>query len=206
MIGKKAKRIAAAAAACWMLTLAVFAQSVYTVKKGDSLWKIAEKNQVGLSELIKANPQLKNPAYIVPGQKITIPTTAPYASYEDQVLKLVNQERAKRGLQTLSKNWQLARVARTKSQDMATKNYFSHQSPTYGSPFTMMQNFGLRFSAAGENIAMGQNTPQQVMTAWMNSAGHRANILSAAYTQIGVGVARNKSGVYYWTQDFMKPM
>ncbi len=206
MIGRKAKRIAAAAAACWMLTLAVFAQSVYTVQKGDSLWKIAEKNQVGLSELIKANPQLKNPANILPGQKITIPTTVPYASYEDQVLKLVNQQRASRGLQTLSKNWQLARVARLKSQDMAAKNYFSHQSPTYGSPFTMMQNFGLRFSAAGENIAMGQNTPQQVMTAWMNSPGHRANILSAAYTQLGVGVARNKSGVYYWTQDFMKPM
>ena len=75
--------------------------------------------------------------------------------------------------------------------DMIDKKYFSHTSPTYGSPFDMMQSFGLKFSAAGENIAYGQKTAAEVMNTWMNSAGHRANILSEAYTQIGIGVAKS---------------
>lgn len=187
-----------------MLTITAAAQSTYTVKSGDTLWKIASKHQVGLSELIAANPQIKNIALIYPGQKITIPAQPSSTAFEDEVIKLVNNERAKRGLTKLTKNWELCRVARYKSQDMANKKYFSHTSPTYGSPFTMMQNFGLRFTAAGENIAMGQKTPQEVMNAWMNSAGHRANILSAAYNQIGVGMAKNSAGVVYWTQEFIK--
>jgi len=89
---------------------------------------------------------------------------------------------------------------------MANKGYFSHTSPTYGTPFQMMENFGLRFSAAGENIAYGQRTPAEVMRDWMNSPGHRNNILSRSYTEIGVGLAKNKNGVCYWTQMFMKPM
>lgn len=193
--------IAAAAA----LSLTVFAQSaVYVVKPGDSMWKIATKYEVGISELIKANPSLKNPALIYPGQKITIPSVDTYKTMENQVVTLVNQQRAKYGLQSLTQNWQLSRVARYKSQDMVKLNYFGHTSPTYGSPFTMMQNFGIRFTAAGENIAMGQRSAQEVMNAWMNSPGHRANILSPAYNQIGVGVAKTSSGVYYWTQEFIK--
>jgi uncharacterized protein YkwD len=70
----------------------------------------------------------------------------------------------------------------------------------------MMENFGLRFSAAGENIAEGQQSPQAVMTAWMNSPGHRSNILSPSYTQIGVGAAKDSRGVIYWTQQFIKPI
>lgn len=200
----KFKKILAAALCACMLSVTAAAQSVYTVKSGDSMWKIASNNQVGISEILQANPQIKNPALIYPGQKINIPAQSSTTAAEDQVIKLVNQERAKRGLQQLSKNWQLSRVARYKSQDMATKNYFSHTSPTYGSPFTMMQNFGIKFSAAGENIAMGQQTPQAVMNAWMNSPGHRSNILSPAYNQIGVGLAKNKAGVCYWTQQFIK--
>ncbi len=87
---------------------------------------------------------------------------------------------------------------------MIDKNYFSHQSPTYGSPFSMMENFGLKFSAAGENIAMGQSTPQEVVSSWMNSPGHRSNILSSVYTEIGVGLAINSNGISYWTQMFIK--
>lgn len=89
---------------------------------------------------------------------------------------------------------------------MINKNYFSHTSPTYGSPFNMMESFGLRFSAAGENIAMGQRTPVEVVNAWMNSPGHRSNILSPNFTQIGVGLAKNKNGICYWTQMFIKPL
>lgn len=188
-----------------IFSLSVFAQTAYTIKSGDTLWKIASKYQVGLSELQKANPQIKNPAMIVPGQKITIPSAGTMTSFENEVITLVNRERTKRGLMALKQNWQLCRVARYKSQDMAAKHYFSHTSPTYGSPFTMIQNFGIRFSAAGENIAMGQRTPQEVMTSWMNSPGHRSNILSPAYTQIGVGAAKDSRGVIYWTQQFIKP-
>ena len=182
-----------------------FAQSTYTVVSGDTLWKIASRNQVGVSELISANPQIKNPALIYPGQKLTIPTVTTTAQ-EDEVIRLVNVERSKQGLQLLTKNWELCRVARYKSADMANKGYFSHTSPTYGSPFKMMESFGIRFSSAGENIAYGQRTPQEVMNGWMNSPGHRSNILSPSYTQIGVGMAKNSSGVLYWTQMFIKPM
>ncbi|WP_035288831.1 SafA/ExsA family spore coat assembly protein [Clostridium sp. KNHs214] len=185
----------------------VFASpATYTVVSGDSMWKIAVRYQIGLSELAKANPQIKNPALIYPGQKINIPNIDDIKTIENEVIRLVNIERSKAGVAPLSANWELSRVARYKSQDMINKGYFSHQSPTYGSPFDMMQNFGLRFSSAGENIAYGQRTPAEVMNSWMNSPGHRGNILSPSFTQIGVGVAKTSSGVYYWTQMFIKPV
>ena len=177
----------------------------YTVKSGDSLWKIAMKYQIGLSEIIAANKQISNPAMIMPGQKVTVPSIDDVKATENEVVRLVNVERSKNGLMALTNNWQLSRIARYKSTDMAVKNYFDHTSPTYGSPFTMIQSFGLKFSAAGENIAMGQKTPAEVMTAWMNSPGHRANILNPSYTNIGVGLAKNSSGSCYWTQEFIKP-
>lgn len=191
-----------------MLVCIVSAQETvsYTVIPGDSMWKIAEKYQVGVSEIISSNPQIKNPSMIYPGQKLTVPTMQGIKSLESQVVKLVNAERAKQGLRPLTENWQLSRVARYKSADMAAKNYFSHTSPTYGSPFRMMESFGIKYSSAGENIAYGQKTPQSVMTAWMNSPGHRSNIMSPSYTQIGVGYATNKSGTPYWTQMFIRPI
>ncbi len=188
-----------------LFSSSVFAQSTYTVQRGDSIWKIAVKHQVGMSEIIAANPQIKNPNLIYPGQKLTIPTVTT-SSQESEVARLVNAELAKAGLPALKLNWQLSRVARYKSADMANKGYFSHNSPTYGTPFKMMENFGLRFSAAGENIAYGQRTPAEVMRDWMNSPGHRNNIMSRSFTEIGVGLAKNKNGVCYWTQQFMKPM
>ena len=155
-------------------------QTTYTVVRGDTMWGIAVKFEIGLSELIKANPQIKNPALIYVGQKINIPEADPLKTFEDEVIRLVNLERTSRGIPALTKNWELARVARYKSQDMVNKNYFSHTSPTYGSPFTMMQNFGLRFTAAAENIAYGKRSAKEVVAAWMNSPGDRANIMSAA--------------------------
>lgn len=179
--------------------------TTYTVQKGDSLWKIAVRYQVGLSEIIQANPQIKNPALIYPGEKITIPQMTAIKSFENQVIQLTNAERTKRGLPPLKANWQLSRVARYKATDMRDKNYFSHTSPTYGSPFTMIKDFGLSYTAAGENIAAGQTTPKAVVTAWMNSPGHRANILSKSYTQIGVGYAQGGSYGCYWSQMFIHP-
>lgn len=183
-----------------------YAQSkIHTVVSGDTMWKIAVKYQVGISEIIAANPGIKNPALIYPGQKITIPLQTDITAIENKVVVLVNQQRARAGLPALTINWQLARVARYKSVDMMNKNYFSHTSPTYGSPFNMMENFGIRFSTAGENIAMGQRTPEEVMNSWMNSPGHKANILGANFSQIGVGLAKDSNGRTYWTQMFIRP-
>ncbi len=180
-----------------------FAQQVYTVRSGDSLWKIAVKYQVGLSEIISANPQFKNPNLIYPGQRVNIPNISAAKNIESQVIQLTNQERAKNGLKPLAADWQLSRVARYKSADMRDKNYFSHTSPTYGSPFTMMKNFGINYRSAGENIAAGQRTASEVVQSWMNSPGHRKNILSPTYTHIGVGHASGGSYGHYWTQMFI---
>lgn len=181
------------------------AGDVYTVVKGDSMWKIAVRYEVGLSELIEANPQIKNPSLIYPGDRIAIPEKSSLLSLEDEVIRLTNVERTKRGLPPLAKNWELCRVARYKSEDMLSRGYFAHNSPAYGSPFDMMESFGLRFTAAAENIAYGQRTPAEVMNAWMNSPGHRSNILSGNVSEIGVGVAKKSNGTLYWTQMFIRP-
>jgi len=192
-------------AALLFLPVQAFAQSgTHTVVQGDSMWKIAVRYQIGVSELIQANPQISNPSQIYPGQKINIPSIDDVKALEQKVIDLVNQQRANNGLPALKANWEVSRVARYKSQDMIDKKYFDHQSPTYGSPFNMMETFGIRFSAAGENIAYGQRTPQDVMNSWMNSPGHRSNILNATYNQIGVGVAKAANGTFYWTQMFIK--
>ncbi|MFL0584026.1 CAP domain-containing protein [Solibacillus silvestris] len=174
--------------------------ATYTVKSGDTLWKIASKNQIGLSELISLNPTLKNPDMIYVGDKINISENEQQA-VEEQVVSLVNKERAQQGLAPLKIDWELARVAKYKSQDMHDKNYFSHTSPTYGSPFDMMKQFGISYKAAGENIAKGQKSAAQVMDGWMNSSGHRANIMDAKFTHIGVGYVKDGN---YWTQMFIK--
>ncbi|EPY2291088.1 serine protease [Clostridium sporogenes] len=127
------------------------------------------------------------------------------AALEKEVVTLVNAERAKAGLPALKANAELSNVARLKSQDMINKKYFSHTSPTYGSPFDMMKKFGIKYSAAGENIASGYPTAKAVVDGWMNSPGHRANILSKSFTEIGVGLAKSSNGSYYWTQMFINP-
>lgn len=131
------------------------------------------------------------------------PTKAPVAvstntTYTQQIVTLVNKERATAGLAPVSSLDSLNKVAAAKATDMRSNNYFSHTSPTYGSPFDMMASFGVTYSYAGENIAMGQKSPEEVMTAWMNSPGHRANILSANFNYIGVGFDNN-----YWVQEFV---
>ena len=187
---------------CAALAMSVSADTAtHTVVKGDSMWKIAVKYQVGLSELKGANKHIKNPDLIYPGQVIYIPTIdAGVSAYEAEVVRLVNEVRVKNGLSQLSHDWQLSRVARYKSQDMKDKNYFSHTSPTYGSPFQMMKSFGISYRSAGENIAKGYATPKAVVDGWMNSPGHRANILNKGFTHIGVGYVAEGN---YWTQMFI---
>ncbi|WP_377520524.1 CAP domain-containing protein [Priestia megaterium] len=123
------------------------------------------------------------------------------SQFEQKVVDLVNQEREKQGLKSLTLNKRLSDVARTKSKDMMDKGYFDHNSPTYGSPFDMMKQFGIEYTTAGENIAKGQQSPEDVMNAWMNSDGHRKNILNPDFTEIGVGYV--KGDTTYWTQQFI---
>ena len=129
-------------------------------------------------------------------------TVSTVNSMEKQVASLTNSERKAKGLSALTLDNQLSKLARLKAEDMAKKGYFSHTSPTYGSAFDMMNKYGVSYRTAGENIAKGQKTAESVMNGWMNSSGHRANILSSAYTNIGVGYAKDSRGNTYWVQIF----
>ncbi|WP_141603804.1 CAP domain-containing protein [Terrilactibacillus laevilacticus] len=124
-------------------------------------------------------------------------------AFENKVVELTNQQRAKQGLKPLQIDTKLSKMARDKSKDMKDKNYFDHQSPTYGSPFDMMKSYGISYSTAGENIAAGQKTPQDVVNAWMNSEGHRKNIMNSHFTHIGVGYVDGGAKGTYWTQEFI---
>lgn len=185
-----------------LLTTPASATSLsHRVVSGDTMWKLAVQYQVGTSEIIQANPQVSNPNLIYPGQILQIPQLdSAVASYEAEVIRLVNEIRQQNGLRPLTPNWELSRVARYKSRDMLENGYFSHNSPTYGSPFQMITAFGLSYRTAGENIAKGYPSPQAVVNGWMNSSGHRANILNASYKQIGVGYVSSGN---YWTQMFI---
>ena len=148
-----------------------------------------------------ATPAPNSNAPTVPDSSASAGTeTAGMSAYELEVVRLVNVERAKYGLSALAADGELSRIARYKSQDMRDKGYFSHESPTYGSPFQMLKSFGVSYRSAGENIAYGYATPEKVVNAWMNSEGHRANILNASYTRLGVGYVASGD---YWTQLFV---
>lgn len=131
-------------------------------------------------------------------------TSAPVSnsSYAKEMLNLINQERAANGVPRLKWNEELAKVAQTKAQDMVDNNYFSHTSPTYGSPFDMMKSFGISYRYAGENIAKNSSVAK-AHTALMNSEGHRKNILNSNFTSIGIGVVKTSSNSYTIVQMFI---
>ena len=143
------------------------------------------------------NQQVQTPVKQAP----TATTNQSVSDFEKQVVDLTNAERQKAGLKPLAIYNPLMDVAQAKSDDMAKNKYFDHNSPTYGSPFDQMKAAGISYKAAGENIAQGQTTPAQVVQAWMDSPGHRANILNANFTHIGVGYVANGN---YWTQQFIQ--
>ncbi|MFZ7102021.1 MAG: CAP domain-containing protein [Peptococcaceae bacterium] len=133
------------------------------------------------------------------------PTPAPttgVSANEQQMINLVNQERSAQGLEPLKVDMELVKLARMKSQDMIDNNYFSHTSPTYGSPFEMMQNYGISYRTAGENLA-GAATVTTAHTNLMNSEGHRANILNSSYTRIGIGIVKGGPYGQMYTQLFI---
>lgn len=117
------------------------------------------------------------------------------------MIDLINKARSEAGLSPLAVDLELSKVARLKSQDMTDKDYFSHDSPTYGSPFDMMKRFGIRYRTAGENIACNQNA-ESAHQALMNSEGHRANILSRDFTHIGIGIVEGGPCGKMFTQQF----
>lgn len=196
------------------------------VQKGDSMWRIAKRYNIHFHDILRMNRHYPDQDLIHPNDKVELPdhatgqsTNQPQKSDSDgeqpsgavqspeaeEVLKLVNAERSKEGLKPLTLSSQLTSIANTKAQDMADKNYFSHQSPTYGSPFDMLKQFGVSYHYAGENIAAGQQSAEDVMNDWMNSSGHRANILNENYTQLGVGYVKGGSYGTEWVQLFIKP-
>ncbi|NIK13277.1 CAP domain-containing protein [Alkalibacillus almallahensis] len=124
-------------------------------------------------------------------------------SMVDEVIRLTNAKREENGLSPLKHDSEVTDVAQRKSVDMADQNYFSHQSPTYGSPFDMLDQFNVSYTAAGENIAAGQSTAEKVVNSWMNSKGHRENILNDAFTHIGIGYEDSGRMNPYWTQMFI---
>ena len=121
---------------------------------------------------------------------------------EKELLTLINQKRAAYGLSKLSFDTALQKTARAKAEDLVANNYFSHNSPTYGTPFEMMQSFGVTYRTAGENIA-GNSTLEGAVNAWMNSEGHRENILNNAYNLTGIGVVKSDTYGYVMVQMFV---
>jgi len=156
------------------------------------------------------NPTPVTPAPVTPAPSKPVETPAPVkpaptqdasvSAVEKAVFDLTNVERQKAGLPAFQMDSKLAESARAKSADMATKNYFSHTSPTYGSPFDQMKSLGIAYKSAAENIAMGQRSATEVMDAWMKSPGHKANIMNPSFTHIGVGLSDSD---FYWTQQFI---
>lgn len=159
----------------------------YTVKPDDTLVKIADEG-----------------------------VTPPNGDFVKRILELTNIERSKAGLPPLTFNPLLATAAQNHSEDMALHDYFSHTGLDGSSPFDRINSTGYQFSAAAENIAAGQSTPESAMASWMNEVppndGHRRNILNPDYRDIGVGyyLLANDTGKvnyhHYWTQDFATPL
>jgi uncharacterized protein YkwD len=117
------------------------------------------------------------------------------------VIELVNQERAAAGCGPLTEDPLLRKAAQGHSDDMAARGYFDHTDPDGADPGQRITAAGYRWSTYGENIAMGQQTARSVMTSWMNSPGHRANILNCDFKNIGVGI-HDGAGGPWWTQNF----
>lgn len=129
-------------------------------------------------------------------------TTSDLTADEQEVFDLINKQRIAAGLSALKIDEELQNVARVKAKDMVDNNYFSHNSPTYGTPFNMIKNFGITYKAAGENIA-GNSSNQGAVNAWMNSEGHRANILSNNYNYTGVAVVGSPTYGKVYVQMFI---
>lgn len=150
----------------------------------------------------KSTPPPRKPARPAPVPS-AVPRTTQSAPTDTvgQVVALVNKERAAVGCGPLAEDPQLEKAAQSHSDDMAARTFFDHTNPDGADPGQRITAAGYRWSTEGENIAQGQQTPAAVMDSWMNSPGHRANILNCSFKDIGVGVHKGAGGPW-WTQDF----
>ena len=129
-------------------------------------------------------------------------TTSQLTANEQEVFDLINAKRVANGLPALKIDDELQNVARIKAQDMVDNNYFSHTSPVYGSPFDMIKSFGISYKTAGENIA-GNSSNSGAVNAWMNSSGHKANILNSSFNYTGIGIVTSPKYGKIYVQMFM---
>lgn len=129
-------------------------------------------------------------------------TSGTMNSDEQEVFNLINKQRANNGLAALKTDYEVQRVARFKAEDMVANNYFSHQSPVYGSPFDMLRSFKISYKTAGENIAANSSNSGAV-TSWMNSSGHKANLLSSSFNYTGIGVVSSPKYGKIFVQIFI---
>ena len=178
----------------------------YLVVRPITLSQLAQKWHCNVDEIYNQNPWLQDEPKndpIKPSQPIEVPESSNLEGWEKEVFDLTNAERVKAGLPKFKDTYaQLNKSSTAKAQDMNKNNYFSHNSPTYGSPFDMMKQFDVTFNYAAENIAQGQRTPKEVVEAWMNSSGHRANILNKNLNYLGVGFEKGQDK-FYWVQQFV---
>lgn len=136
------------------------------------------------------------------GGSQTSTQTSTMNSDEKEVFDLINKQRTNNGLQALQVDNEVQRVAKIKAQDMVTNNYFSHNSPTYGTPFEMLKSFKISYKTAGENIAANSSNTGAV-NAWMNSSGHKANILNSSFNYTGIGVVSSSKYGKIFVQIFI---
>lgn len=207
------KWITGTAIACTILSTATFGASAKHPFDGVRFrnWIAFCGQQIPRPELPEINiPGTNKPETNTPNTDNTVPEVKPEtkpeiqdSTYAKQVLDLVNTERTKNGLKPLVLDEALNAVALAHSKDMADRNYFSHSSPEGERMGDRLKKAGISYSAAGENIAAGQRTPAQVVQSWMNSEGHRKNILNASFNKMGLGCVETQSGYgIYWTQVF----
>ena len=173
--------------------------NVYKVVGESKDWYVVETDDgdIGAVEPTQVQPHIEAPT-VAPNQA----TTSSLSPNEKEILRLLNGERSKNGLNPLKLDMEISQVARLKSQDMIDNNYFSHNSPTYGSPFDMMKSYDIKYVYAGENLA-GNPSIQDAHESLMNSQGHRENILNPNFTHIGIGVREGSKYGKMITQMFV---
>lgn len=190
------------------VSLAVGGKVKLTLKnwKKRVVWTSSKKSVATVSKKGAVQAKKKGTAKITAkagGKKYVCKVTVTKSSgYAAEVLRLVNKERRKRGLPALSLDKKLCRAAAERAKE--TVRLFSHTRPNGTDCFTILEKYGISYRSTGENIAAGQRTARDVVASWMNSSGHRANILSSSYQKLGVGFVKSRSGYkYYWVQLFV---
>lgn len=168
-----------------------YIKPIYPQEEAKQAEEKHEENKQEVQEEIKTQEEQKN---VVVSEKTN---NSELTKDEKDVLDMINQKRVEAGLQALQLDDELQNTCRIKAIEMVEKDYFSHQSPTYGSPFEMLKQEGIIYKVAGENIA-GNSENDKAIEAWMNSENHRANILNKSYNYTGIAVVNSpKYGKIY---------